>query len=161
MTATGEIPHLRWLRLALVIVLCALMAACGSKEEAAFRAFSKENSCPRDRMTVTPIKDVTMRDLWLHANPEPTPAADVQADPTRLAVWRKSQEKNREGPLRGVKRFALFHVEGCGHEIDYACYCPSNAKGATKGSGSRQDLCGCLPPPAPIEAVRAQMRAEK
>lgn len=126
------------------------MAGCGSREEAAFRTFSESYSCPRDQITVKPIDSVTMRELWLRANPLPPPPADVQADPARLAVWSKAQDKDREGPLRGVQSYELFHATGCDHAVDYACHCPPQVKGSATGRGSRQDFCGCQSPPAPI-----------
>ncbi len=140
----------RRVRLCLAVLLAAAVAGCGSQKEAAFRTFSEAYSCPRERMTVAPVKDVTMRDLWLRANPLPEPPADVRADPARLAVWRRAQDKEREGPLRGVESYELFRVSGCGQAVDYACYCPPQRTGATQGSGSRQDFCGCEDPPAPI-----------
>jgi len=127
-------------------------AGCGSQEEAAYRDFSTTYSCPRDRMTVASITGVTMRDLWLRANPMPDPPTEVRSDPVRLAVWRQAQEKVREGGLRGTQAFRLFHVSGCGQSVDYACYCPPQQEGAVTGSGTRQDFCGCEAPPAPIPA---------
>ena len=137
------------------ILLCIGVAGCGSQKEAAYRDFSETHSCPRDRMTVEPIAGVTMRDLWLRANPFPDPPADLRSDPARLAVWREVQEKEREGPLRGVKAYRLFHVSGCGQSVDYACYCPPQRNGAVTGSGTRQDFCGCEEPPAPIPTETA------
>lgn len=136
--------------LCLAVLLPAAVAGCGSPKEAAYRTFSEAHACPRDRMTVEPVKGVTMRDLWLRANPLPDPPPDVRADPARLAVWRAARDKEREGVLRGVEYYTLFRVSGCGEAADYACYCPPQMRGATKGSGSRQDFCGCGAPPAPI-----------
>lgn len=145
--------YTRWLRFGCLAVLCIVTVGCGDREEAALRTFSEAYSCPRDRMTVNPVKDVTMRDLWLRANPMPQPPDDVQADQARLAVWMKAQEERREGPLRGVKRYSLFHVSGCNHSVDYACFCAPHTKGSTTARGTRQNSCGCQPPPAPVDAI--------
>lgn len=148
--ATAKIRSKRWLGLWLLTGSCALVAGCGSREKAAFTSFTETYSCPRDRTTVTPITGVTMGALWLRANPLPEPPADVLADQERLAVWQQAREKDRAGPLRGMKSYRLFHVSGCGQQVDYACQCPPQIKGSTVGRGSRQDFCSCQAPPAPI-----------
>lgn len=139
------------IKLGFGVILCALICACGSQQEAASSTFSETYSCPRDQITVDPIKTVTMRELWLQANPLPQPPADIQADPERLAVWNKTQDKAREGPLRGVERYKLFHVTGCHQAQDYACYCAPHQKGASTTRGTTQDSCGCQAPPVPIK----------
>lgn len=129
-----------------------LLAACGSPKEAAYRSFSEAYSCPENRITIEAIKDVTMTELWLRAHPEPDPPAEIRADPARLAVWKKARQKNLEGLMRGLRQYELFHASGCGHEVDYACFCPPQTKGASNGRGTPQDHCGCEVPPATIAA---------
>ena len=149
--ARGMREYASAVKLGFATLLCVLMPGCGSQQDAAFSTFSETYSCPRDQITVDPIKTVTMRELWMQANPLPQPPADIQADPERLALSNKTQDKAREGPLRGVERYKLFHASGCGRAEDYACYCPPPQKGASTTRGTRQDSCGCQAPPVPIK----------
>lgn len=144
----------RGVRLGLALLLCAALTGCGSPKEAAYRSFSEANACPRDRVTAAAIEGVTMRDLWLRDNPLPDPPADVGTDPARRAVWRAAREKEREGVLRGLGQYRLFHVSGCGAGADYACFCPPHTGGSVTGRGSRQDFCGCEPAPDSIAQGR-------
>jgi len=134
-------------RCGMVIAPCVLAMGCVSREEAAFRSASEAWSCPREELSVTPIDNVTMGELELQALPPSVPPSEVQADPARLAIWNKAQEKARRSVLFHAKDFALFHVDGCGHAVDYACYCPPVGNSS---HGPWQEQCHCEDPPSPI-----------
>lgn len=132
------------------LVAGALIAGCGSTEEAAVLAFSETYSCPRERVVVTPVRGITAFELWQRVNPMPEPPAEVRADPARLAVARQAWEEQHEGVERGLNRTDLFHVSGCEHAVDLGCACVSGAGSTTGGVDTAQGRCVCVDPPAPI-----------
>lgn len=92
-----------------------LLLACQSKTSAAQEQFTKEFSCPKDRVTVTPRTDLSAYELAVGERDKPP--ADVAADPGRLAEWNKKQKATEDG----YKSFKIFSVRGCDHDALYTC----------------------------------------
>lgn len=129
------------LRLLLLASVGSAATGC-SREGAARRTFSEQYTCPKDRVTATKVEGVTWGDLQRRATPPP--AAEIQADPGRLALWEKEQARLANN-MRG---FELYRATGCGHEVDYGCFCPSLGCSHVRSTGSH--ACVCIPPPTPL-----------
>lgn len=126
----------------LLLAWAALLTGCTSTEEKARTAFVQSYTCPGEHVTVAPIAGVTMRELWLHSSESGGPAsAEIQADPARLALWQREQESK----IRAfhIDEYELLHASGCGHEVDYACYCPGFFTDMGQNRGTPQDRCRC------------------
>jgi hypothetical protein len=105
------------MRRALLIVL-ATATACGHRREYASEArevFSREFTCPKDRVTVTARRDLDS--YALEFGPPQQPPAEVAADPGRLAEW----QRRERGKRSGYDRFYPFEVSGCDHRGIYVC----------------------------------------
>lgn len=88
--------------------------------------FSKEHSCPEDRIQVRARPDLKPFDAWLVERPRPPD--EVARDPGRLAIWEKGERERAEGWNEGHE---TFEVRGCGHQVLYLCSHSSNADGST------------------------------
>ena len=101
-------------RPAAVVFLLSLVA-CKSVTEGARERFSKDHSCPLDRVEVRPREDVRPSDLL--ARPQPSP--EVARDPERLAVWQAAEAQSRAYEDRADK---IVEVRGCGQQTLLACH---------------------------------------
>lgn len=97
---------LLWLALALC---SASNAGCVPLSVGAQRQFSRENMCPKERVTVVAQKG---RPVSLD-----TPPDDIRSDPERLALWNRQQQK----VLRAINDNTYFVVTGCGLSATYFC----------------------------------------
>ncbi len=101
--------------------LALLAGACTSNEDAAKDSFSKEFSCPTDRLSVVPRTGVDAYELTFGKPAEP--AADVKADPGRYAVWKKDQQAARDSWNNAL---TILEVKGCDHDELYGCMTGTN-----------------------------------
>lgn len=142
----------------LVLFSICLLAGCrsGDPREKAKQKFSTENTCPVQRVTVSPVEGVTMPDLM--RGPDTIISEEIRRDPERLAMW----QQDNAHKFDFFARYQLFHVEGCGHEADYGCHCPKFTDPGRKqisGGGTMADMCVCIPPPysvSDLKKARAQ-----
>ena len=92
-----------------------LLAGCKSKEQGAREHFSKDLTCPEDRVEVRERADVKAS-AWMRVE---TPPADVAADPERLKMWQAKQDERRSYEESSD---AIFEAKGCGAQKLYACH---------------------------------------
>jgi hypothetical protein len=107
----------------LALGLLALVAGCKKLEEGAREAYSQEQSCPADRVTVVARPDV---DLYTKAFGTPTVPPDVAADPGRRKVWETNQQTSRAAYRQ---RNSAFEAAGCGKTVLYSCFHPNAPRG--------------------------------
>jgi hypothetical protein len=105
------------------LLLC--IAACKSLEDGAREAFSKDYSCPENRITVRPRADLNAYDVTFGTSTA-APPADVKKDPERLALW---QAQQREKRAAWNDRISVYEARGCGHDAIYTCSHPDGRKG--------------------------------
>jgi hypothetical protein len=99
------------------------------KATKAQETFTKDFSCPKERVIVTPRPDLTRYDLD-HRTAD-TPPKEVAADPGRLAEWKKSHGRpDCGGPITDGNCDPVFQVKGCDHEETYTCGLANEANGA-------------------------------
>jgi hypothetical protein len=108
----------------LVAVFAVIIVGCSDKSIARDN-FERTFTCPADRLTVTPRKDLVARDL---ATQPATPPPDVAADPGRLELWKK-KEASRTSDYDGD---SVVQVQGCSHEVFYVCGDLRVSAGATR-----------------------------
>lgn len=75
--------------------------------------FSREHSCPEDRLAMHTIP-VDPHELLVPADPPP----DVAADPGRLSVWRTTAWED----AAEYTDLSAIRVQGCGVEQTYLCW---------------------------------------
>lgn len=102
-------------RLVAVVGVLVLVSGCKSVTEGARERFSKDHSCPLDRVEVRMREDLRPSDL--ETRPKPSP--EIAADPGRLRVWQEEETKARELSDRGEK---MVEVRGCAVQTLYACH---------------------------------------
>jgi hypothetical protein len=104
----------RWV----VIAAGLLLVACQSLASGAKEQFSKDYSCPLDR-----IESRDRRDLhpssFSYPLPMPKPPADVAADPARLALWTKNHTHD---PTLYDGDNDIEEARGCGKQAFYQCH---------------------------------------
>ena len=120
---------------ALIAAVC--LVACNSDETMPRESFGRQFTCPSERITVTPRKNLAAVDLTFRPG---TPDKDIAADPGRLALWQK-EEARRAAEYEGK---SVIQARGCEHEVFYVC-------GQLKVSvGATRPQCRNAPyPPAP------------
>lgn len=126
----------------------------GSKfTKVAQETFTKEQSCPSDRVAVTPRPDL---DAWdLDHGPLSPPPKEIASDPGRLAQWQKDNGKPDCTPkgnavwsttTYGCTRRVLL-ARGCGHQTYYVCGEGAHEVGSAPGAVS--DYCSVASHPPP------------
>lgn len=107
----------RALEFAAVLTFVGVIAASGCKKitQGAKEHFSKDFTCPIERVEVRPRKDLRPSDFEKPARP----SKEIAADPDRLAMWQAEQDKSREWMN---KHDEIIEARGCGHEALYACH---------------------------------------
>ena len=111
-----------------------LVIGCRSNETMARESFAHSFTCPEDRITVTPRKDLAAVDLALRPA---TPPAEIAADPGRLALWKAEAARG----AADYEHDAVLQARGCGHEVFYLCGDLRVSVGATRS--------GCMSAPFP------------
>ena len=94
---------MRFVGVALVLVL----AGCRSMEDGARDDFSRDHTCPVDRVEARVRKDIRPSSL---AKAE-TPPAEIAADPGRLKMWQDERAKNAQ---YADSNRTIVEVRGCG-----------------------------------------------
>ena len=125
-------------RISISITFLALLAGCTSLEVGAQEAFTREFSCPGDRVAVVPRPEVDVFTKMSGSAPA-QPPPDVAADRGRLAVWNEDRAKS-EAFYRA--RFKAYEVSGCGKSALYACSHPNGSRG---GENLNAVACSKLP----------------
>ena len=99
------------------VAMAALLfvAGCDSKEDGARKHFSRDVTCPTDRVDVRARPDLRPS-MWFF---ETKPPADVAKDPDRLRMWQAAQDRVRESMDDDDD---VYEAHGCGHEKLYGCH---------------------------------------
>ena len=81
-------------------------------------AFVKSETCPFDRVTVTPSS--YRKPVLLDVTPAP---ADIAADPGRLALWNQQRDEARARATQAAANPGcdMFEVTGCGRRRVLCC----------------------------------------
>jgi hypothetical protein len=82
--------------------------------------FAQKETCPADRITVTPRPDVPPHTILAHHGGEPP--ADIAADPERMQLWAAQHGENL-AVLDSTWR--TFELRGCNVQALYVCQHPS------------------------------------
>lgn len=90
------------------------LAGCRTDETIAREMFGGRFTCPEDRITTTTRKDLRAVDVAFRAKPAPS---DVAADPARLALWNKEQER----AAADFASLTVVEVKGCERDLLFAC----------------------------------------
>ncbi len=120
-----------------VAMIAVFLVGCRSDETIARESFAHEFTCPSERVTVTPRKDLVGADLAVR---QEAPPKDIAADPGRLAVWQKEAARRR-ADYDGT---SVIQARGCEHELLYVCGDLRVSVGATRHTCQRASY-----PPAP------------
>jgi hypothetical protein len=118
-------PH--WAAVAALLSL----SACQSLGDGAKEQFSKDFSCPTERVLTRDRNDLHPSS-FTSPSPMPKPPADVAADPARLAVW---QQNHRQDPTAYDSYSDIEEARGCDRQAFYECHHPQ--KHANRASCSR------------------------
>ncbi len=94
-----------------------VVAGCTSKETAVKEKFSRVHVCPADRVEVRERTEITRASLRVR----PEPAPEVAADPERLALWTKEQERMDKN-IAGM--CSIYEARGCGAQQLFCCSRP-------------------------------------
>ncbi len=119
--------------LALSLGTTLVLAGCKPLKTGAREEFSRQFSCPEERVEVTERHDTTYGALVLQATPMETPTDEVKKDPGRLAKWQQDQQKKRDELQKGLDTLTLFEVHGCDHTALLGCERQSARHGGPSG----------------------------
>ncbi|MGV7120827.1 hypothetical protein [Sphingopyxis sp. 550A] len=133
---------MRRTRLGLATLLCAGVAGCASREQAARDTLAQAFTCPVERVAATKVDGVRWSEVQRRANPVPDPPTEIRADPVRLAQWTESHHASFSPGFD--HNYEGFRAAGCGHEVEYLCFCPLEAPIA------KQAACHCEAPSVPL-----------
>ena len=103
----------------------------GTTEDAATRAFARDDYCPMDRVSAKRLV------------PMAPPPRSIASDPERLALWQQEWDLRARTDTR-----LIVEVTGCGTRFTYSCWEYLTQSGVrTTGRGQRRDVSGavCLP----------------
>jgi hypothetical protein len=103
-------------RYAVVGVAALGLVACADLQKGAREEFADKYTCPVERVEATPRPDLNGYEVIF--GPPSLPAADIKADPARLAIWRQKQRDTEASWNSGE---TVFEMRGCGHDVLYAC----------------------------------------
>ncbi len=101
---------------AVILGICAItVTGCKGVATGAKEHFSKDFSCPEDRVEVRERPDLHPSD---GKTPE-TPSKEIAADPARLKMWQAAQDSARAST---DSNDTIIEARGCGHEKLQACH---------------------------------------
>ena len=113
------------------------LSGCKSVTEGAREQFSREHTCPLDRVEVRARPEIRASAL----EERRAPPREVGSDPERLRMWQAEEDKRRAAT---DGRDDIVEVRGCGHQTLYAC---------RRGSRN-QNSVSCWDKPYPAGAAR-------
>src|SRR5512147_2203685 len=105
----------RFVRIVTFALLSIVASGCKSVTEGAREHFSKDFTCPLDRVEVRPRPDIRPSDFEKPSDP-PKEIAD---DPGRLKMWKANQDERKSW---ANSRDDILEARGCGHQRLYACH---------------------------------------
>jgi hypothetical protein len=101
---------------AAVMVVCAIgVSGCKGITTGAKEHFSKDFSCPEDRVEVRERADLHASD----GKERDQPSKEIAADPARLKMWQAAQDSARASSDSDE---TIVEARGCGHETLQACH---------------------------------------
>lgn len=110
-------------RLTLLFLASLMLQGCIRRVDAARDLFVQEKTCPANRVQVSELEGPTLHEMRQQKQGrkvERAPA-DIQADPSRLALWQAQQAEAARIQQWIDERFLLYRASGCGQQQDYAC----------------------------------------
>jgi hypothetical protein len=142
--------------IAIFKLLVAVVAGCEgaekSYEDTARETFSKEQSCPLDRLSARQRKDLDAYEtVW---GKDEDPAAEIKNDPGRYAVWKKQRDETH---AQYNKATTLVEVKGCNHESLYSC--AMGTQMGANGPAGPVNVCSLITPRATAAPTPAPMSA--
>jgi hypothetical protein len=102
-----------------VVATMLSLTGCQTLSDGAKEKFSKDYSCPIDRLESRDRPDLHRSSFHTAAAPTATPPADIAADPARLAVW---NQNHKQDPTSFDDLDDIEEVRGCGNAAFYACH---------------------------------------
>jgi hypothetical protein len=111
-----------------MLPIVALSGGCKRLPTGAREHFSRQFSCPEDRVELIERSDVKYGDLTF---PKTTaaPPDDVKSDPERLALWEKNHADEASNVREKLNEMNVFQAKGCGQDVLLACAHPSSEGG--------------------------------
>src|SRR5262245_20479554 len=106
------------------LVALGALEGCQSYEEIAHETFSKNESCPPERVTAHEQVGVDAYELTFGKDAEP--AAEIKNDPARYAMWKKERE-TAHGQFN--KAMHVVAVKGCDQDAMYTCSTGTDSTG--------------------------------
>lgn len=82
--------------------------------------FSKDFSCPEDRIQVHPLADL-LDPARLPGRGPAAPPDEVARDPARLAIWQEEARERAKDRKKELEDYAAFDVRGCDHQVVWYC----------------------------------------
>ncbi len=127
-----------------LVCACLLAAGCRDRHAAAIEVFSRELTCPAERVSAVERPELPWRRV-LEATGSPvhqpvrraTPPPEVAADPGRLALWEQQQSEQEAGRNAIFYNRGTWLVEGCGERRLVGCLDVT-----TRTNGSRGTTAG-------------------
>src|SRR4051794_13412217 len=119
----GILRSLAWRNALLVLGL--FLVGCRNDETMARERFTELFTCPEDRITVTPRKDLAAVDLVIRPA---APPPEIAADAERLALWKEKAAHD----AADYEHDTVVEARGCGHEVVYICGDLRVSVGATR-----------------------------
>jgi hypothetical protein len=122
-----------------LLVSCAsvswiLLAACQSYESGARESFSKEFTCPGERVTVKERPELKPSQVMYGGANARQPPKEIATDPGRLKIWQAEQDKTTASVDSSCE---MWEASGCDHAKLLCCRRPS--KHANRVSCSSYD----------------------
>ena len=106
------------------------LTACKSAASTAKEQFSRDFSCPEERVEVRDRSDIRASAFGA---PTPTPPPDVAADPARRALWEKKNEPDTSGI---DSDYSVEEARGCDKQSFYLCI--------WRAAGRAQSCSNCI-----------------
>lgn len=122
----------------MMILVCAILAVvsgvgCKRTKTGASEHFSKQYSCPSDRVSARARDDLKGSQVSAPQNETGTAPAEVRSDPARLAVWQRSEREKTDEPRKILDGLDVFEVRGCGHAEYLLCWSYNDEQNGESG----------------------------
>lgn len=115
------------------VVVLVVFCGCQSVGDGAKEQFSKDNTCPLDRVEVRERGELKPSQF---TKPHDAPA-DIAADPGRLKVWRDEQARLAANDDNWGR---IVEARGCDKHVFYACGHPTKSSDGKRWSCSEQSF---------------------
>ncbi|HYD43394.1 MAG TPA: hypothetical protein VEB43_21355 [Anaeromyxobacter sp.] len=114
----------------LTLAFAVVSTACTPLDRGAREQFSRDRSCPLDRVEVRRRADLQAWDVTFVEIRRAAPPDDIARDRERLALWRKTQHEKQDG---WNDDYDVYELRGCGAQVLVACNRPVEPDGRFTG----------------------------